>query len=98
MRLVSEGKRVTDLELRRRIKERSAAVQKQIFDEHGIVDWANDMIRDAREGIVAFRGIVGLWRLTGGWWGRPPRVEMKWVQFVWLRRGKFAKSLPVPVI
>ena len=49
MRLVSEGKRVTDPELRRRIKERSAAVRKQIFDEHGIVDWANDMIRDARD-------------------------------------------------
>ena len=26
------------------------------------------------------------------------RVEFKRVQFVWLRRGKFAKSLPVPVI
>ena len=49
MRLVCEGKRVTDPELRRRVKERAEKVRKEIFDKHGIVDWAVEMIRDARD-------------------------------------------------
>lgn len=48
-RLLAEGKRVTDPELRRRIRERSEAVQRQIFEKHGVVDWAVDMVRDARD-------------------------------------------------
>src|SRR4051794_27945623 len=48
-RLLAEGKRVTDPELRRRIRERSEAVRRQIFEEHGVVDWAVEMIRDARD-------------------------------------------------
>lgn len=48
-RLVSAGKRVTDPELRRRIRERSESVQKQIFEKHGVVDWAVEMTREARD-------------------------------------------------
>ena len=48
-RLVAEGKKVTDPELRRRIRERSEAVQKQIYEKYGVVDWAVDMIRDTRD-------------------------------------------------
>ena len=47
-RLVAEGKKVTDPELRRRIRDRSEAVQRQIFATHGLVTWANEMARDAR--------------------------------------------------
>ena len=48
-RLVAEGKRVTDPELRRRIRERSEAVQRQIFEKHGVVEWAVEMARDTRD-------------------------------------------------
>lgn len=48
-RLVAEGKRVTDPALRRRIRERSEAVQQQIFQKHGVVEWAVNMARDARD-------------------------------------------------
>jgi hypothetical protein len=48
-RLVAEGKKVTDPELRRRVRERSEAVQREIFEKHGVVDWAVDMIRDTRD-------------------------------------------------
>ena len=48
-RLVAAGQRVTDPALRRRIRERSLAVQKQIVEKFGIVDWAVEMIREARD-------------------------------------------------
>jgi hypothetical protein len=48
-RLVAEGKRVTDPELRRRVTERAEKVRREIFEKHGVVDWAVDMIRDARD-------------------------------------------------
>ncbi len=48
-RLLTEGKRVTDPELRRRISERAQKVRQEIFGKHGIVDWAVDMARDARD-------------------------------------------------
>lgn len=48
-RLISEGKPVTDPALLRRIYERSEEVQRQIRDEHGIVEWAVDLIREARD-------------------------------------------------
>lgn len=48
-RLVSEGKRVTDPELRRRVHERAEKVRREIFEKHGVVDWAVEMIRDARD-------------------------------------------------
>ena len=48
-RLAAAGQRVTDPALRRRIRERSLAVQKQIVEKFGIVDGAVEMIRDARD-------------------------------------------------
>ena len=49
LRLVSEGKRVTDPELRRRITERSESVQREIRDRFGVVEWAVDLIREGRD-------------------------------------------------
>lgn len=48
-RLMAAGKRVTDPELRQRIRARAEIVRQQILDEHGVVEWALDMIRDARD-------------------------------------------------
>jgi hypothetical protein len=49
LRLVSEGKRVTDPELRKRIARRSEAVQGEIRDRFGVVEWAVDLIREGRD-------------------------------------------------
>jgi hypothetical protein len=49
LRLVSEGKRVTDPELRRRISERSEVVQSEIRDRFGVVEWAVDLVREGRD-------------------------------------------------
>jgi hypothetical protein len=49
MRLVAAGQRVTDPELRERIRKRADIVRKQIFDKFGVVNWAVDMIREARD-------------------------------------------------
>jgi hypothetical protein len=48
-RLVSEGKRVTDPELLKPIRERSEAVQREILEKYGMVAWAVDRIREARD-------------------------------------------------
>jgi hypothetical protein len=48
-RLMAAGKRVTDPDLRQRIRARAEIVRQQILDEHGVVEWAVDMIRDARD-------------------------------------------------
>ena len=48
-RLIAEGKKVTDPELRRRVRARAENVRQQILDTHGVVEWAIDMIRDARD-------------------------------------------------
>ena len=48
-RLIAEGKKVTDPELRRRIRARAEHVRQQILEKHGVVEWAVDMIRDARD-------------------------------------------------
>jgi hypothetical protein len=48
-RLVSEGKRVTDPALPRRIDERSEEVRRRIREKHGVVEWAVDLIREARD-------------------------------------------------
>jgi hypothetical protein len=47
-RSVSEGKRVTDPELLKRIRQRSEALQREVLEKHGVVDWAVDLIREAR--------------------------------------------------
>jgi len=49
MRLASEGKRVTDPELRRRVTERSEAAQREMRDKFGVVNWAVDLIREGRD-------------------------------------------------
>ena len=48
-RLVADGKRVTDPQLRRRVTERAEKVRQAIFEKHGVVEWAVEMIRDARD-------------------------------------------------
>ena len=48
-RLVAEGRKVTDPELRRRIRERSEAVQRQVFQNYGLVKWAEEMTRETRD-------------------------------------------------
>jgi hypothetical protein len=47
--LVAEGKKVTDPDLRRRISARAEKIRQQILQEHGVVEWAVEMIRDARD-------------------------------------------------
>ena len=48
-RLLAEGRRVTDPELIARIRRRADAVREEIRREHGVVEWAVDLIRDARD-------------------------------------------------
>jgi hypothetical protein len=48
-RLVAAGQKVTDPELIRRVRERSEAVQKEIRDRFGVVEWAVEMVREARD-------------------------------------------------
>ena len=48
-RLISEGKPVTDPALLKRIYERSEEVQRRIREQHGVVEWAVDLIREARD-------------------------------------------------
>jgi hypothetical protein len=48
-RLISEGKRVTDPALLARISARSEEVQCRIREKHGVVEWAVDLIREARD-------------------------------------------------
>jgi len=48
-RLISEGKPVTDPALLKRIYERSEDIQRQIREKHGVVEWAVDLIREARD-------------------------------------------------
>jgi hypothetical protein len=47
--LIAEGKRVTDPELLKWIRERSEAAQRETFEKHGVVEWAVDLVRDARD-------------------------------------------------
>ena len=48
-RLIAGGKKVSDPEPRRRIRARAEKVRQEILEEHGVVEWAVDMIRDARD-------------------------------------------------
>jgi hypothetical protein len=47
--LVAAGKQETGTDLHRRITARAEKVPKQILQEHGVVEWAVEMIRDARD-------------------------------------------------
>jgi hypothetical protein len=48
-RLVSQGKRVTDPELRRRITERGDAARRVMLERHGVRDIAVELLREARD-------------------------------------------------
>jgi hypothetical protein len=48
-RLVSQGKRVTDPELRRRITERGDAARRAMLERHGVRDIAVELLREARD-------------------------------------------------
>ncbi len=48
-RLIAGGKKVSDPELRRRIRARAEKVRQEILEKHGVVEWSVDMIRDARD-------------------------------------------------
>jgi hypothetical protein len=49
MRLVAAGKRVTDPDLIRRVQDRAEMVRRKIREDHGVVEWAVDLIREARD-------------------------------------------------
>lgn len=49
-RLFSEGKRVTDPALLKRIRERSEAARKAVFERNGLLNIAVPFIRALREG------------------------------------------------
>ena len=49
-RLYAEGKRVTDLDLIRRIRERSEAARRAVFKRNGLLDIAVPSIRALRDG------------------------------------------------
>jgi hypothetical protein len=48
-RLISEGKRITDPALLKRIYERSEEVQRRNREKYGVVEWAVDLIREVRD-------------------------------------------------
>jgi hypothetical protein len=48
-RLVSQGKRVTDPGLRRRITERGEAARRVMLERHGVNDIAVELLREARD-------------------------------------------------
>lgn len=43
LRLVAEGKRVTDPDLRRRVDERAEAVRREMFERHGLTNLAAEL-------------------------------------------------------
>jgi hypothetical protein len=49
-RLFAEGKPVTDPELIRRIRERSEAARKAVFERNGVLDIAVPYVRALRDG------------------------------------------------
>ncbi len=49
-RLYAEGKRLTDPDLIRRIRERSEAARRAVFERNGLLDIAVPSIRALRDG------------------------------------------------
>jgi hypothetical protein len=49
-RLYAEGKRITDPDLVRRIRERSEAARNAVFERNGLLDIAVPSIRSLRDG------------------------------------------------
>jgi hypothetical protein len=50
-RLCAEGKPITDPDLVRRIRERSEAAHKAVFERNGLLDIAAPSIRALRDGV-----------------------------------------------
>ena len=48
-RLVSQGRRMTDPELRRRITERGDAARRVMLERHGVRAVAVELLREARD-------------------------------------------------
>jgi len=48
-RLIAEGKRITDPELRKRIHGRSEEVRREMLEKHGVTNIAVDLIREVRD-------------------------------------------------
>ncbi len=48
-RLIAEGKKVTDPDLRKRIEERSGRATREVFEKHGLLNVAVDLIREGRD-------------------------------------------------
>lgn len=48
-RLMAEGKKVTDPELLKRIQERSEQASREVFEKHGLLNVAVDLIREGRD-------------------------------------------------
>ncbi len=49
-RFYAEGKRITDPDLMRRIRERSEAARQAVFERNGLLDVAVPSIRSLRDG------------------------------------------------
>jgi hypothetical protein len=48
VRLISEGKRITDPALPKRIHDRAEAARRRLFEKHGLTNIAVALIREAR--------------------------------------------------
>ena len=48
-RLIAEGKRVTDPDLLKRVQERSEQATREVFEKHGVLNIAVDLIREGRD-------------------------------------------------
>jgi hypothetical protein len=48
-RLIAEGKRVTDRDLLNRIRERAEQATREVFEKHGVLNVAVDLIREGRD-------------------------------------------------
>ena len=48
-RLIAGGRKVTDPDLLRRIQERSEQATREVFEKHGLLDVAVDLIREGRD-------------------------------------------------
>ncbi len=48
-RLIAEGKKVVDRELLQRIQERSEKATHEVFEKHGLLNIAVDLIREGRD-------------------------------------------------
>jgi hypothetical protein len=48
-RLIAEGKKITDPGLLKRIQERSDQATEEVFEKHGLLNVAVDLIREGRD-------------------------------------------------